>query len=100
MIAELPPPHPAAVTIAPEIARRIVAAKTLASVRRFGRGVELRLAPSASTTSRMTARVSLEATRRTGNGFERGTLKNGRIPLEPPLVVTDTINGEALPFAI
>jgi hypothetical protein len=90
-----PPPQPAAVHIDPNIARSIITRNAPENVRRRRGAFEWRFTPSASKKSKMMATVRPAAARRTWNGVERGKLENGRIPLVPPLVVTDTINGAA-----
>src|SRR5208282_3173420 len=97
---ELPPPQPTEIQITPNIAKRIAAAKAPASVRRFGRERESCLARKASKKKRITPRDRPGSARRTWNGVERGTSENGRGTLAPPLVITDTTNGEGLPFVI
>jgi|SRR5271169_3040651 len=95
-----PPPQPAAVHVAPNIARRIVAANALTIAGRFGRRFESRLAPKTSKRSRITAMARCGAERRFRNRFERGTLENGKFPPVPPLVVTITVNCAGFPLEI
>lgn len=100
VIAALPPPQPAAET-KPKIARSMIAADVAAkAARRRCCTSEPCLARSANRRNKIAPIVNTGATRSPGNGVARGTLKNGNVPLVPPLVATVTINGAALPFVI
>lgn len=99
-MAVLPPPQPSEANITPNIARKTKAVRALANARRLGCGFELRLGPKTNKKSRITPTVSPGASRSPENGVERGALEKGTAACDPPLVITDTIKGAALPFEI
>jgi len=96
-MAALPPPQPDAPSIALNITRKMIAPENAG---RRGCALERCLTPSISERNRITTMVRLGTARCAGNGIERGSSKNVGMPAAPPLVVTDTVNGVALPFEI
>lgn len=97
---ELPPPHPAATSTSLNTTRKMIALNDLEDAKCRGCAGECRFAPISSDRSRMAARTRPVSVGRIGNGVRRGTSENGSMTLAVPLVVTDTMNGAAFPFAI